>query len=757
MDTPFAMSLPVLLRCPAGTARLAILLVLVMFNRGAAAAEPDSADVSYRRDIRQILSRAGCNAGPCHGNANGKGGFKLSLRGEDPAADHRALTEEWGGRRIDPFIPTNSLLLLKATATLAHEGGRRFNPNSWEYTSLAQWIASGAIDDSTRAPVLARLEVSPRELVIAAPQTNALIQAIAHFTDGTRRDVTREAVYEPVTADVRALPDGTVERLKDGESVVLVRYLDQQQPVRLAFIPDRPGFNWSGPGPANFIDNHIFAKLRTRQQLPAGDVSDALFLRRLHLDLLGLPPTAPEARAFVRDPSPDKRARAIDAALERPEFADFWALKWSDLLRVEERTLDRKGMIVFHRWIRDAIARNQPLDVMARELVSARGSTYSHPPANFHRANRTPIDRALAVSQVFLGTRLNCAQCHNHPFDRWSQDDYHDWAAVFARVQTKVLRNDRRDENDSHEFSGEQIVFVSSNGEVPNPRTGQSARPRLLGETAPLDPGTDPARDELDALGEWLTRHPQFARVQVNRIWFHLFGRGLVDPIDDFRSTNPASHPELLDALAAESVRSGHDLRHLLRLMLRSRTYQFSSVPDPTAANDEVNHSHTRPRRLAAEPLLDAQARVLGAELQFKGWPKGTRAAQLPGGAPQKEGRKTPTDRFLETFGKPPRLLTCECERSDASTLAQALQLISGPVLHELITRPDNQLARWADPELSPDRVIDDIFWSVLTRPPGPDERERFTRILANSTDRRATLEDFAWALLNSKEFILRH
>jgi len=750
------MTFPVPLRCPAGSARMAVLLVLALFCRGTAA-DPDSTDVSYRRDIRQILSRAGCNAGPCHGNANGKGGFKLSLRGEDPAADHRALTEEWGGRRINPFNPPDSLLLLKATAALAHEGGLRFRTNSWEYTSLARWIASGAPDDADAAPILTRLEVTPSEAVIAAPDTQASIRAIALFSDGTRRDVTREAVYEPVAPDVQASPDGTVERLKDGESVVLVRYLDQQQPVRLAFIPDRPGFEWRGPQPVNRIDEHIFAKLRSRQQLPAADVSDALFLRRLHLDLTGLTPTADEARAFVADVSPEKRARAIDDVLQRAEHADFWALKWSDLLRVEERTLDRKGMVVFHRWIREAIAQNLPLDRMARELVSARGSTYAHPPANFHRANRTPIDRALAVSQVFLGTRLNCAQCHNHPFDRWSQDDYHDWAAVFARVQTRVLRNDRRDENDSHEFSGEQVVFVSSTGTVPNPRTGQPARPRLLGETSTLETGTDPAHDELDALGEWIVRHPQFARVQVNRVWFHLFGRGLVDPIDDFRPTNPASHPELLDALAAELVGSGYDLRQLLRRMLNSRTYQFSSVPDPTSEGDEINHSHTKARRLAAEPLLDAQARVLGADLQFKGWPKGTRAAQLPGGAPQKEGRKTNTDRFLEAFGKPPRLLTCECERSDASTLSQALHLISGPVLHELITQPGNRLAAWADPALPSGRVIDDLFWTFLTRPPSTAEAELFTARLSQATDRRAALEDLAWALLNSKEFILRH
>ena len=717
----------------------------------------DTTGVSFRQDIRQALARGGCNAGPCHGNANGKGGFKLSLRGEDPASDLRVIARELGGRRINPFEPADSLLLLKATAALAHEGGQRFPTNSWEYRSLHDWIAAGAPDDGTLRPAPVRLEVSPAETVLFSPTNESRVRATVVFADGSRRDVTDRAVYDPVSTSVKTSPDGRIERVQDGESVVIVRYLDLQQPVSVAFVPAQPGFVWRAPKPANFIDEHLQRKLRSRRQLPSGPIADEVFLRRLHLDLLGIPPSAEEARAFVADKHRNKRTRAIDAALERPEFADFWALKWSDLLRVEERTLDRKGMTVFHRWIRDGIATNRPLDVMAQEIVSARGSTYSHPPANFHRANRTPVDRALAISQVFLGTRLNCAQCHNHPFDRWSQDDYHDWAAVFGRVQTKVLRNDRRDDNDSHEFSGEQIVYVAARGSVPNPRTGKPAIPRFLGETTPFSADASDGPDELDGVGKWLTSHPQFGRVQVNRIWFHLFGRGLVDPIDDFRATNPASHPELLDALATDFVKHGHDLRRTLRLLLQSNAYQQSSESHATASDDEVNVSHNTVRRLTAEQLLDSQARVLGAVTQAKGWPSGARAAQIAGGATQKEGRKSPADRFLETFGKPPRLLTCECERSDATTLSQALQLLSGPVVNELITRKDNRLARWSGKDQPAGEAVEDLYWSILTRAPSALERQRFVGLLEAAPERRPVLEDIAWALLNSKEFVLRH
>lgn len=731
------------------------------------------APVSFRRDVMQVLSKAGCNAGPCHGNANGKGGFKLSLRSEDSTADYQALVEDQSGRRINLLRPEQSLILLKATTALAHEGGQRFTPGSASYQYLRDWIAGGATDDRASAPVLSQLEVSPQQQVLIDPASEVAIQAIAHFADGSRRDVSNEAVFETSNPFVQVTSDGRVQRQDFGESVVLVRYLNHQEPVRLAFIPTRQSFQGSEIRPANYIDEHVFAKLHTLRLNPAASTSDAAYLRRASLDLLGVLPTRAEMEAFLGSPDPDKRAQLVEQLFQRPEFADSWALKWSDLLRVEERTLDRKGMTAFHRWIRESFATNKPLDQFARELITARGSTYLEPAANFYRANRTALDRALTVSQVFLGVRLNCAQCHNHPFDRWTQDDYHDWGAVFARVNFKVLRNDRRDNNDSHEFRGEQIVYRTARGELTNPKSGKPAIPRMLGMAEPMEgyvidggwsdtgsPRPGGRRwDELETLARWLTSptNQTFARVQANRLWFQLMGRGLVDPVDDFRATNPASHPELLEALAADFAGHGFDIRHLLRTIMNSRTYQAAA--QPSGDSDEANYTHIPPRRLSAEQLLDAQHQLAQVPFRRKDYPEVTRAMQFPGGATLRYNRAGADEIFLQVFGKPQRLLTCECERSESTTMAQAFELISGTELNQLIGNKENALRHWLDRDPTGRQTIDELYLAGLTRAPSAAERAHLEERLNQATgveDRRAVLEDLLWALMNSKEFVFR-
>src|SRR6266542_3601769 len=466
--------------------------------------------------------------------------------------------------------------------------------------------------------------------------------------------------------------------------------------------------------------------------------SDVVFLRRAYLDLLGILPTADEARAFLLDEStesgsvphpsaghqdvdPDpslsiqtgprrgragpipslggrlqKRARLIEQLFERPEFADFWALKWADLLRAEAHALDQKGVQNFHHWIRQSIAAHQPLDQFVRDLITARGSTYTSPAANYYRPNRDAAARGKAAAQVFLGTRLQCAECHNHPSDRWTQDDYYDWAALFAGVSYKVLENKREIGSDEHEWNGEQIVFIAREATIKNPRTGRDARPRFLGVAqAGLPTGQDP----LEALADWLTgpNNPLFARVQANRIWFHLMGRGLIDPPDDFRATNPASHPALLDALARDLVKHRFDLRHLIRRIMTSRAYQLSSEPNDTNRGDEINYSPVLARRLGAEALLDCQSQVLGVSLRFAGYPPGLRAAQLPGVRPESKGRRLASrwDQFLEIFGKPPRLLTTDTERSCECNMGQALQMISGPTINEFLAEKENHVSRF--------------------------------------------------------------
>ena len=716
-----------------------------------------AAEVSYRRDVMAVIAKAGCNTGGCHGNQSGKASFKLSLWGGDPAFDYDSLTRDFFGRRVDVFAPDQSLLLLKATAQLAHEGGQRFTKDSLEYKLLRDWIAAGAKSDLATAPKATGLQVTPTEKILQLPSKTFNIKVLAKFSDGTQQDVTRLAVYSPATPLAAVSIDGRVETQTTGETVVLVRYLDQQMPVRVASLPNR-SFKWQNPSPNNYVDEFVFAKLKKLRMNPSGLTSDNEFIRRAHLDLLGVLPTAEEARAFVADKAEDKRSKLIDRLLARPEYADYWALKWSDLLRNEEKVIDRKGVKVFHEWIRDSFAKNKPMDQFARELLSARGSTYTNAPANYYRANRDAVTRAETTAQLFLGTRLSCAKCHNHPFEKWTQDDYYDWASLFARVDYKIIENNRRDNIDQHEFNGEQIVLLADKGEVQNARTGSDAKPRFLG-TAKSN--LQPEEDRLNALAGWVAsaENKMFVRAQVNRIWFHLMGRGIVDPVDDFSSNNLPSHPELLDALCADFVKTKFDVQHLVRTIMNSRTYQLSSTPNESNADDEANFSHVVPHRLLAEQILDAASQLTGSNLKFDGLPDGTRAAQLPGvGALQRRDRAPGSeDSFLLVFGKPPRLVSSECERSNETTMGQAFQLISGPLLNGLLTRENNRVDKLLKSGKTDEQILDELFWTALSRAPKKEELTTTLEHLKENKDRRKGFEDVVWALLNAKEFVMRY
>jgi hypothetical protein len=740
-------------RCTAG---LAIAVILAVGTP--CFAQP----VSFRNDVMAVLSKAGCNQGTCHGSQNGKNGFKLSLRGEDPLWDLNALTRDGLGRRVEPSAPDGSLVLLKATGSIPHEGGRRFERVSADYKLICQWIEGGARDDPPHGPVLQRIEVEPREQVLVAPPYCSQLHVKAYFSDGRKRDVTRLAVYETSNQSATVSSAGEVRSAEDkrstvAETAILVRYLNRQATVEIAFVPERNGFHWTDVPEFNFVDRLVFAKLKTLRMQPSPLCSDSVFLRRAYLDLLGLPPTVQEARAFLRDARPDKRTRLMDILLERPEFADFWALKWSDLLRNEEKQLDRKGVEVFHQWIRQSIAEGKPLNEFARELLAGLGSTYAHPPANFYRALRDPYSRAEAAAQVFLGIRLQCAKCHNHPFDRWTQDDYHGLAAFFARVQYRIVENKRRDGFDKHEFIGEQIVYPDRDGEVRHPRTGGVVPPHFLGAGAP---SLRLEADRLQTLADWVANpsNPFFARAQVNRVWHHLFGRGIVDPLDDFRASNPPANAPLLDALAQDFVAHQFDLRHLVRTIMSSRTYQLSAVPNDTNREDEANFSHAMVRPLQAEQLLDSIASVTDSPVAFRGYPRGLRAAQLPGVRPERQRDQRPSEgeMFLKAFGKPDRLLTCECERSEDTTLNQAFQLVTGELMNKVLSDPDNRIGRLVAANKSNREIVDDLYWAALSRPPSSHEAEATLHLVERAKDRRASLEDVLWGLLNAKEFLLR-
>jgi hypothetical protein len=733
-------------------------LLFVLFAFLMASVTPGRADepVSFRNEVMAVLSRAGCNQGICHGNASGKGGFKLSLRGFDPAFDLASITHDALGRRVDRHRPEASLILLKPAGLVPHEGGQRFGVGSAEYEILRGWIAGGMKADPEGAPALVRLDVMPAELYLVEPANEVSVRARAVFSDGTSKDVAGLAVFESTNPRIDVSRQGHVRATEPGETTIVVRYLDRQGTSLLDFVPARPGFTWSGPPAANYVDEHVFARLKKLRINPSGLCSDSEFLRRAYLDLLGILPTPDESRAFLADSRPDGRGRLIDLLLKRPEFADFWALHWADLLRNEEKQLDRKGVRLFHEWLRASIAQNKPINQLARELIASRGSTYVHPEANYYRALRDAQTRAEATAQVFLGIRMQCAKCHNHPFNQWTQNDYHQLAAFFPRVQYKIVENNRRDNLDKHEFVGEQIVFMDDLSEITHPVTGDFLRPKFLGGA---EPDLGDKGDRLAALAEWVARpnNPFFAKTQANRIWAHLMGKGTVDPVDDFRQSNPPANGPLLDALATDLVKHRFDLKHLVRRIMNSRTYQLSATPNETNREDETNFSHALIRPLPAESLLDAISQVTGVPAVFDGQPVGLRATQLPSipiahrRAPDGEAVK-----FLRLFGKPERLLSCDCERATDSTLGQALQLITGPLVNRAVSEPDNRLGALLKAGRSNRKIIEELFLAALCRAPSLSEQEAIAARVDAAADRRAALEDVLWALVNSKEFMLR-
>ncbi len=703
---------------------------------------------SYRLDAAAVLSKAGCNAGACHGNVTGKGGFKLSLRGDDPSLDFLALTRDALGRRVDRSHPGASLIVLKPTGRVPHEGGVRFGPGSPEATALVRWIGSGAADDRASAPRVVRLRVFPESRFNAAPGLTQQLAVTAELSDGTRRDVTRQAAFDvDDPTKVTVSPDGLVARKTPGETTVAVRYGSGRAVSRLAFVAGRPGFVARAVPTDHVVDRHVFAKLNALKIVPAEPATDAAFLRRASLDAIGLPPTPEEARAFLDDPAPDKRSKLVDRLLARPEFADFWALKWADLLRNEEKVMGDKGVWVFQRWLRDQVAADVPLDEFARRIVSARGSTYRNPPASFYRTNGDPQTAAETVGQVFLGVRLQCARCHNHPFDVWTQDDYYGLAAYFANVGRKILDDTKRDKFDKHEINGDVIVHLAGSPRMAQPRSGEMMNPKPPGGPRP-DLHNDP--NALDDLADWLTRdNPQFARNLANRVWFHLMGRGVVDPVDDFRDSNPPSNPALLDELAGSLKANGYRLRPLVKLIMTSRTYALGPETNESNLDDEANFSHTSVKLLPAEVLLDAVGQALGRPNEFAGLPASMRTTQLPG--IQKGGT------FLKTFGKPDRLLTCECERSESTTLAQAFQLINGEAIRSKVEASDNRIGKLLASGMKDEAIVEELTLAVLNRRPTASETAEILGHVGKAKDRRKGWEDAAWALINTKEFLLRH
>lgn len=700
------------------------------------------APVSFRHDVIPAFSQAGCNMGACHGTPTGKGGFKLSLRGYLPDQDFTALSREAAGRRIDPMQPETSMILRKPLGELPHEGGLRLDRSTKTYEHLRDWIAEGAKDDPS-AVAAVKLEILPGSRVLNAPAITQQVAVIVQYADGSSRDVTAICYYHSSNPEIAEVdPTGHVTFKTHGEVAIIAHYLDLVANVRLTHLVEVPGFAAAEVPADNVIDEAVFTKLNRMRIRPSETCTDAEFVRRVYLDALGVLPAPDEVRAFLADNATDKRAKLVDSLLDRPEFLDFWTLKFADILRANARLIQSKGTHVFNRWIRSSLAQNKPMDQFVRELLTADGSTFQNPAANYYRISRDPESSVETTAQLFLGVRIQCAKCHNHVFERWTQDDYYGFAAFFARVKQK-----------KGNLPDEEVIFSARDGEVRQPRTGQVMKPKALGGPVFADAvaGSGSVEDRRARLAAWLTgpENPFFAKSLVNRVWYHLMGRGIIEPVDDFRDSNPSSNDELLNALASNFSRGGYNLKELIRSILSSRAYGLSARTNELNADDTLYFSHAYTKLLPAEVLLDAITSLTGSATAFDGLPKGTRATQIPDGKMENP--------FLKTFGRPARELACECERESDANLSQALQLIGGATVNGKLHEDSGRIAALAKGTLNPEEIIRDLYLRAVSREPNSTELEIASAHLKNNPDRRQAIEDIGWALINSKEFLFRH
>ena len=727
---------------------LPIFLTLIFFVTPLRAAE-----VSFRNHVQPILAKTGCSSGACHGAAAGQGGFKLSLRGYDNEGDYLTLTRGAFGRRIDTQDPARSLMLMKTTAAVPHKGGERFKVHSPEWKTLVEWVAQGAPGPKEDDVRIERIEVLPPTARLKAGQTQQFAVK-AHFSDGHTEDVTRYAKYTATNQTVVNVDDlGKVTVVGHGESAVTAWYLQKimfatvEVPFENSVAPEV----FTGAPRRNWIDDLVLEKLRELNIPPSARCTDEEFLRRVFLDTIGVLPTASEVRAFLADVSTGKRDRVIEQVLKRPEFTDYWAYKWSDLLLVTKRKLPLPAVWAYYKWIRDQVATNTPWDQFARRLLMARGSTLENGAANYFVMTPDPRDLSEKTSVTFLGISTNCARCHNHPMEKWTNNDYYGYANLFARVRFK----------NGTGGEGDRIVFAADDGDLVQPLTGKPQLPRpLAGKTL----AQDFAGDRREALVEWLTapENPYFSRAITNRVWANFFGVGLVEAVDDIRETNPASNEALFSATAKWLRDHRYDLRALMREILQSETYQRSSVPLPGNKDDARFYSRYYPKRLMAEVLHDAVAQVTQVPTIFKtkdpyvnndkgdAFPAGWRAVQLP---------DVNTDSyFTRVFGRPLREQTCECERTEEPNVTQALHIANGDTLNAKLRDATSIAAKIVASKKPIEQWLEDAYLAALGRKPTAAEVQSVEGALAGAKEeRRAVIEDVFWALMSNREFIFNH
>ncbi len=714
--------------------------------RGAA----ETAPVSFRNEVIPVLTKMGCNGGACHGALAGKNGFKLTLRGYDPDADYHTLTREALGRRVSLAEPARSLMLLKPTLTIPHGGGKRFDLASPEFRILSEWIASGAPAPAESDPRIQGVEVVPSSAWLAAgAEQQVLVRA--RYSDGRIEDVTRWVKFSSTDAGVASVDDfGKVKMLGPGEAAINVWYQSQVGFARLGVaFPNQVSAELFRKSPRhNYIDELILKKLEALRIPPSGEAGDDAFIRRAFLDAMGVLPTPEEVEGFVADPRPDKRARLIDDIIKREEFVDYWAYKWSDLLLVSSRRLRSNAMWSYYNWIRAGVAANKPWDEVARELLVSSGNSRENGALNYYVLHKNPIELSENVTKAFLGLGITCARCHNHPLEKWTQRDYYQMANLFARIG---LKNGAE--------PGDTIVYTNPSGEVNHPRLGKPLPPRPL-DGAPLDLQAE--KDRRRHLADWLTSadNPYFARALVNRVWQNFMGRGLVEPVDDVRATNPASNEELFAALTRDFISSGFDVRKLIVAIMSSAAYWRASTTLPANQADEKYYSHFLIRRLPAEVILDAISQVTRVPTRFDGYPAGTRALQLPD--------SQVNSYFLTVFGRPPRTQSDSGERQHEPTITQALHVINGDTLNQMLQAKDGTIDMFLKLGLSDNKAIEHLYMAAFSRPPHEEERLSLLAALTEARrqaasdplekePRRKPFEDLLWAMLTGKEFLFNH
>ena len=694
--------------------------------------------VSFNLDIMPIMMRSSCNTGSCHGSARGKDGFNLSIFGFDPNGDHHRITREQLGRRINLAVPQSSMMVEKAVGLVPHTGGKCFDLDSEYCKDLVEWIANNCPNDPADLPTCDSLDVYPKQAVLDGAGTTQQMTVVAKYSDGSERDVTHLALFQSSNDNSATIDkeSGLVTAAKRGEAFVMARYASHTVGSQFIILPKGLVFEPTKEPPANYVDGLVLLKLKKLRMNPSAVCTDEVFVRRIYIDMVGMVPSRVQFDAFVADKTPDKRAKLINELIQQKEFTELWVSKWAEWLMMRSNNqVSYKSIVLYYNWLAGQIGDNVPLDQMVVKLLTSSGGTFSEPATNYYELERNNLKVAENVAQTFMGMRIQCAQCHNHPFDRWTQDDYYNFASFFSQIGRKQAEDYR-----------ERIIYNSGSGEVRHPVTNKNAIPVFLGGRQPDVKG----KDRREVMAKWLAspENPYFAENFVNRIWHHFNGIGIIEPVDDIRVSNPPTNPELLKEMAKRFTESGYDYRELIRDICNSNTYQRATKRNETNETDETNFAHQSIRRIKAESLLDIISQVTNTKDKFRGLPLGSRAVQVSDGAT--------SNYFLTTFGRAKRETVCSCEVKMEPSLSQALHLLNGDTVNGKI-KSGGIIKAYADKKVTADEVLTDLYVVCLSRKPTEPELTKLRPLFAEGNDYTKSCEDVFWALLNSREFLFNH